>query len=220
MVQFDESTSKATLKLSLGNVSVPVTIDLFDLSTEPVLGKSLLQRLDLRRRRAFLEYADACFKLDKLSPVPWRDQFCTFLAKESDRILSLPVKVSSAELRELMDYVRNVRRQLVADAGVHREEFGEALCYQYHDGFNHLTRDDDFFAVFCGNRIVSIIPLPGNDYNELKKFLMAGSDQVLSPENVVALHKAVMEMRKSKLAKLAKRRFFFSKKKSQGVGKM
>jgi hypothetical protein len=116
-------------------------------------------------------------------------------------VLSLPVKLTPEEIRELKVDVRRANRELAVKAGVDPAVFRQAVSYQYHDGFHHLTRDDDFIAVRCGNRIVGIIALPGNDRNEVKRFLKAARGRMFEPSNLADVKRAVREVKKSRMAR-------------------
>lgn len=208
MIEFDNGQHMAMVQLSLNGVSVNVNLDLRNIKSEALLKDSRLGELDSKRLKALLEYVDHGFKLDPKSSVPWKEQFCRKLAKECDALLSLPVMLTPEQLKALRKGVNEVNLSLVNAAKKLPDDYKAAvkLTAMYHDGFNHLTRDDDFIALRAGNRVVSIIPLQGNDYNELKKFLKAGGDRVLDPENVVKFKKAVAEVKRQNTQELLNRK--------------
>ena len=117
------------------------------------------------------------------------------LKEELNNLFTLYEKIDKA--------ISKLKTSLVLDAGVWPKDYKQALAYiyEYHDGFNHLTRDDDFLAVRCGDHVVEKIYLPGNDLNDLKAFLKAGGDRVLSLENVAKFRKAAFAARKAKVIK-------------------
>lgn len=201
MVTFDRGRRHALVQLSLMGVSMSVRLDLKDILSEPLLRDSRLGELDPKRLKALVEYVDHRFKLDRRSSLPWKEQFCRALVKECGDLLSLPVKLTPEEIRELKVDVRRTNRELAAAAKVEPDKFRKALTYQYHDGFHHLTRDDDFIAVRCGDRIVGIIALPGNDRNEVKRFIRAARGRMFEPRNLADVRRAVREVRKSEMAR-------------------
>lgn len=208
MIEFDNGQHMAMVQLSLNGVSVNLNLDLRNIKSEALLKDSRLGELDPRRLKALLEYVDHGFRLDPKSAVPWKEQFCRKLLKECDTLLRLPVTLTPEQLEALRKEVNGVNLSLVNAAKKLPDDYRAAvkLTAVYHDGFNHLTRDDDFIALRAGGRIVSIIPLPGNDFNELKKFLKAGGDRVLSPENVAKFKEAVAEAKRQNTMELLNRK--------------
>lgn len=208
MIEFDNGQHMAMVQLSLNGVSVNLNLDLRNIKSEALLKDSRLGELDPKRLKALLEYVDYGFKLDPKSAVPWKEQFCRKLAKECDALLSLPVTLTPEQLKALRKGVTDVNMSLVNAAKKLPDDYKAAvkITAMYHDGFNHLTRDDDFIALRAGGRIVSIIPLQGNDYNELKKFLKMGGDRVLSPENVDRFLRSVAEAKRLKTQDLLSRK--------------
>lgn len=222
MIEFDKGQHMAMVQLSLMGVSVNVHLDLKNIKSEALLKDSRLDRLSSKRLKALLEYSDHTFKIDPKSSVPWKEQFLRKLSRDCDMILSLPVTLSTADIAQLRKSMKETNLSLVKAAKALPDDFKKAqkLSFQYHDGFHHLTRDDDFFAVRQGNRIVSIIPLPGNDFNEVKRFLEAGSRRVLSEQNIGLFRFVVKEVHrldtKSLLEKTATRTASTSLKLMQG----
>lgn len=206
MIEFDSGRHLAMIKLSLMGVSVNMNLDLRKAREEPLLVKAGLAGLPEGRLKALLEYTDHRFKVDPRSPLPWKEQFFLALGRDAEVLRKAVLKLTPAELKELRRVIKDTHGTLekaigaVAGSGV----MDLALKYQYHDGFHHLTRDDDFFAVRCGNRIVGIIPLKGNDRNELLKFLKAGADAVLDPTNVESFRKCVRHAKKLDAAQLVR----------------
>lgn len=198
MIEFDKGQHMAMIQLSLVGVSVNVHLDLKNIKSEFLLRDSRLDKLSPKRLKALLEYSDHTFKLDPKSPVPWKEQFCRKLSRDCDMLLSLPVLLTAAEIAQLRQSIKQTHLSLINVAKVLPDDFKKAqkLSYYYFDGFHHLTRDDDFLAVRKGNQIVSIIPLPGNDFNELKKFLEAGGKKVLEQDNIQLFKSAVKEVHK------------------------
>ena len=205
MIEFDKGLRTAVIKLSLNGVYLNLNLSLGDIRSEALLQDSRLGELGPKRLKALLEYVDHRFEVDPRSPIPWKEQFCRALAKECDALLSLPVKLTPEQLREVRRAVRETNVSLERAAQAAPGALGLALEFQYHDGFNHLTRDDDFIAVRRGGRIVGVIALPGNDYNEVKKFLMAGGDRVLDPTNVECFRAALRHARKMDALRLTGR---------------
>ena len=199
MIEIDKGQHIAMIQLSLMGVSVNVHIDMNNIRKEHLLQNSRLSELSPKRLVSLLEFTDHTFKVDPKSVVPWRDQFLMRLSKNCDELLSLPKTLSVAEMDYIRKTVKDSNMSLAKAAKVVPEMVHKAqkISYQYHDGFNHLTRDDDFIAVRAGRRIVGMIPLPGNDFNELKKFLKLGGDRVLEPENVAKFLKAVKEVKRN-----------------------
>lgn len=209
MIEFDKGQHMAMIQLSLEGVSVKLNLDMKDIKSEPLLQGTRLGSIPKKSLKLFLEYADHRFRLDPKSPVPWKEQFCRFLGKECEAFLGAARTMTPAQLKELVKGVREANMSLVKAAGVMPDDYKRALqavSFSYHDGFNHFTRDDDFIAVRCGNKIVSIIALPGNDHNEAKKFLKMGGDRILEPQNVAKLRKAVAAARRMKMSELLNRK--------------
>lgn len=205
MIEFDKGQHMAMIQLSLMGVSLNLNLDLDNLRNEPLLKDSRVVGLSPKRLKALLEYVDHVFKVDPKSVLPWKDQFLKRLDRECEALLSLPVKLSPEQLADVRRYVKETNAGLEKALAAAPGSIGLALEFQYHDGFNHLTRDDDFIAVRCGGRIVSIIPLPGNDYNEVKTFLKAGGDRVLDPANVEAFRRALIHARKMDARRLVRK---------------
>ena len=206
MIEFDNGQHMAMIQLSLQGVSVNVDIDLHRVKENPFLMKAGLGDLSPKRLKALLEYTDHRFKLDPKSPVPWKEQFYLALARDAAALRKEVMKLTPDQVKEVRRILKDTHGALekaigaVAGSGV----LEKALTYQYHDGFHHLTRDDDFIAVRRGGRLVSVIPLAGNDFNEVKKFLKAGADAVLDPHNVESFRKCVRHAKKMDAAKLVK----------------
>ena len=197
---------EAVIRLSLMGVDQDIRLDLRNIGNEPLLKGTGLDTLSLKRLYAFLEYADHKFRVDARNPLPWKEQFLGAFVAMWRALGTKACCVTAVELAALRKGVFVTNQALALQGGAEGvKEFRETLSYQYHDGFDHMTRDDDFFAVRCGNRIVEIIPLPGNDYNELKSFIRNASRRILERENIERFRAACCEMRKSRAAKLANR---------------
>lgn len=196
-----------SLRMSPGLI-IPMTLNLKDMSNLPLPKGHSLDKLSERKLKELIAYAEHKFSYNSKSVVGIYDQFCRFLSTECDKLLN-PVfrdSLTTEQMSELKGFIKDCHGQLERKACVFPGTVKDAISFQYHDGFNHLTRDDDFIAVRCGDKIVSIIALPGNDFNDLKKFLLAGGEKVLSPENVVNFRKAVRLMKRDKAFELAQRR--------------
>ena len=118
MIEFDNGLQTATIKLSLDGVYLNLNLNLADIRSEAMLRDSRLGELGPKRLKALLEYVDHGFKVDPKSPLPWKEQFCRALAKECDALLSLPVKLTPEQLREVRRAVRetNVSLERAAQA--------------------------------------------------------------------------------------------------------
>jgi len=213
MINFNDGQQTATLKLSLEGVSLSSNIDLRILANDPVLKDSRIRELTPKQLKSLLEYVDHRFKVDPRSALPWRDQFLRSLAKECEAFLKLPVKLTPERMAEIRKAVKDVNVSLERAIGAKSGEFGDALQYQYHDGFRHLTRDDDFIAVRRGGQIVSIIMLRGNDENDIINFLKYAKGKILNPDNIDAFRESLFNARKMKALELTNR------KASKGVSK-
>lgn len=197
------------IHLSLGGSTMRNwNVDLRNIGSEPLLKGSRVGELDPKRLKALLEYVVHGMKVDMSSPGTWKAQLCRKFAKECDALLSRPVTLTLEQLTQIRKEVNGVNLSLVNAAKKLPDDYRAAvkLTAVYHDGFNHLTRDDDFIALRAGGRIVSIIPLQGNDYNELKKFLKMGGDRVLSPENVDRFLRSVAEAKRQNTMELLNRK--------------
>lgn len=207
MVTFDNGRHSATVRPAPATSAADLKLDLRAIGNEPLLSGSRIGELGEKRLKALIEYVDHGFRPDPASSLTWREQFCRALAGAGDSHLLRRTELTPGQLKEVRAAVRDINLSLAmaARAVDPASAFRSAVTYQYHDGFNHLTRDDDFIAVRSGDRIVAIIALPGNDYNELKKFLKAGGDRVLSPENVQAFRRALAAAKKAEMAKMLRR---------------
>jgi hypothetical protein len=199
MIEFDRGQHLAVIHLSLAGVSMPVSLDLRDIRSEPLLRDSRLGELSPKRLKALLEYVDHGFRLDPKSPVPWKEQFCSALSKACSDLLSAPVRLTADQVAQLPALVRAANLSVPKALGVPdpAKAFDMAVSYDYHDGFRHMTRDDDFIAVRRGGRIVGIIALPGNDWNDLINFLKDGGHKLVDPENLDQFRKAYSAARKA-----------------------
>ena len=207
MIEFDRGQHMAVIHLSLAGVSMPVSLDLRDIRSEPLLRDSRLGELSPKRLKALLEYVDHGFRLDPKSPVPWKEQFCSALSKACSDLLSASVRLTPDQLAKLPALVRAANLSIpkalrVPDpAGA----FDLAVSYDYHDGFRHMTRDDDFIAVRRGGKIIGIIALPGNDWNDLINFLKDGGDKLVERENLDQFRKVYSAARKAHTMKVLSR---------------
>lgn len=209
MIEFDKGQRMAMIQLSLMGTSVNLNLDMRNIKSEPLLKDSRLNELTMTNLKGLLEYVDHHFKVDPKSALPWKEQYCMALAKECEKLLKAIKTLSPQHFEELSalvdDKVLQVRSDLLKAAKVRPEMYAPAVSYQYHDGFNHMTRDDDFIAVRRGNKVIGIIALPGNDYNEVKKFLKAGGDKCLSAQNVEAFKQAVRKVKQSQAASMVRK---------------
>lgn len=204
MVEFDERTQVAKLSLEFQGVAVPFRISLGDVRQDPLLRGSGLDRLSPERYKALLEYCGCNFKPNWKSFFTIQEQFCKYLASQCDILLDRRPSIRSSEFAEIKQDVDNTNFVLLRKAGVKPEEFREAMSYQYFAGVHHMTRDDDFIAVRKGGKVVSIIPLAGNDYNEVKRFITEGREDVLSVRNIGDLKDCVRKVRQQKAADLVR----------------
>ena len=204
MVTFDNSRN-VEVRMSFRGVSSVFRANLMTLGNDPLMKGSGIGDLSPTKLRALLEYTDHRFRVDPKSPLRWEEQFKKSLSKDCRDLLLAKVLMTPEELRTLMACVHGMNAKMAIEAGArdiaHKVE--EVIDYQYHDGFNHMTRDDDFIAVRRGGRVVSIIALPGNDFNEMKKFLKAGGDLMLTPENIEGFRKYMHDYKKAKAYALA-----------------
>lgn len=207
MIEIDGGQHLALIQLSPGGVSVNINLNLNNLAGEMAFIKgNQLSKLDPKRFRALLRYTDHTFVPDMKSGIPWKEQFLRKLSANCDLILTAK-KLSSGEMEDLAKTLSDTNKQFMAKAKVLPDEFAAArqVSWQYHDGFRHLTRDDDFFIVRKGKDIVGMIPLAGNDYNELKKFLTENGDHMMQPENFVEFKKALMEAKRQGIENVLKK---------------
>lgn len=201
MIEFDGYIAK--LSLEYNGVFIPFNLNLADIRNNPDLKDSALANLSPNRLRAALEYADHTFKVNPSSVVPVQQQFIGHLKAVGSLVLDPDSRIiGAASLGAIVSEVNAVNRELLEKAGVNVGRKSEAVSFQYFSGVHHMTLDDDFLAVRKGGKIVGMIPLPGNDYNEVKRFIKEGRNDILSVKNIGDLKNCVRKVKQSKAADL------------------
>ena len=120
-----------------------------------------------------------------------------------------PVNISKVatpeELQTLKINAKMLQYELCKKAGITPKEFSEALSVGYCGGVDNMFCTDDFLTIRQGNKIVSVVNLPGNDYVELKEYFDSRSIQILSAENISALKESIRQMKLESALELAQR---------------
>ncbi len=184
MIEFDKGQHTARIILTTSGVSVNLNLDMNNIKAEPALRDSRLHELKPSQLKNLLEYVDNKFKVDFRSPLTWKEQFCRSLAKECDTFLKVGRTLTPEQRTELLRTAKQINADLAKVAKVSPEVAAPVMSVQY-SGFNRMVMDDDFIAVRAGGRVVSMIPLRGNDYNEVKKYLSIAGEECLNSANIV-----------------------------------
>ncbi len=203
MIEFDKNQQTAQIKISAIGTSVNLNLDLKNIKSEALLHNSTLDTLTKKQLKGLLEYADAKFKPNLQSPMSWKEQFLTFLVATHEKLKNSPEMLNVLERQNINQEVNKVNAELMKKGGADPKLFAAALTVQY-SGFKSMTMDDDYLAVRANGKIISVLPLKGNDYKEVMEYLKQGGKECLSQNNVVDFKSAIRKVKQGQALDKAK----------------
>lgn len=160
-----------------------------------------IDKLSNAQLRGLIVRASMNFKANPDLNVSYESRFARCLVRECDQFRNAQRLLSPVQVAEFRKIVEDTNMSICDAAKVSREHFEPCVTSEY-SGFNNLTMDDDFICLKKGGLVVSVIALPGNDYNLIKNYLREAGDKCLSATNIDDFRLCLKRYRQDKALKL------------------
>lgn len=210
VVKFDDSKRNVLITFTVNSTTQRMVIGYDDMRNGliPMLSKSRANHLSYREFKALITEIAKRFQLDPKSSLTWSEQFGRMIAHVAGVLHPVnPVHaITHDQIQALKIDAKLLQNTMCEKAGISAKDFTEALSVGYCAGVDNLFCTDDFLTVRQGNKIVAIIGLPGNDYNELKSHFINEAQRVLSPSNIETIKREIRQMKIDNALELAQRK--------------
>lgn len=208
-VKFDDKKHQVTVTFNVNSVRQNMVLDYEKIrkGLDPSFVRSRVHRLSYDEFKYVSSELAKRFRVDPKISLSWAQQYALVFGKVADVMhpVNQSMVISAEQLHALKVDVKMLQNELCKKAGITPKEFSEALSVGYCGGVDNLFCTDDFLTIRQGNKIVSIVNLPGNDYIELKEYFTNRSRQILSEDNIMALRESIRQMKLDSALELAQR---------------
>ena len=208
-VQFDDRKRQLTVKYLLNNIEQSIVISFDDMKrgvVTPLSGISV-QSLSYREFKSLASELSEKFYANKSSTLTWSEQFCKLFSSAAALIYPEGrISITPEQINALKLDVKQMQKELCKKAEITPKELSEAVTAGYCSGVDTMFCTDDYLTIRQGDTIITRIALPGNDYCELRDFVLRNQDRILNPDNIEALRQSIREMKLQEALELTQRK--------------
>ena len=208
-VLFDDRKRQLTVKYKINNLEQSMIISYDEIKKGVVRSLSSIpvQSLSYREFKCLASELSERFCVDPACEMTWSDQFCKLLSSAAAVIYpNGRISITPEQINQLKLEVKKIQDKLCKEAGITQKEFTSAVTSDYCSGVDTMFCTDDYLTIRQGDIIITRIALPGNDYSELRDYVLRNQDRILNPSNIETLRQSIREMKLYEALELANRK--------------
>ena len=203
-VTFDDNRRSMTVKFVVNHVKTQLVVSYDDV----IRGRVPCMAGHKAHKFSYEDFKKASAALAKTFRPEYQAscgiQFCKELAVASDALYRIQNSrnLSPDEYKALKAEIARLGQDFLKAADIPANVYTQAVTVGYCTGVDTLFCTSDYLSVRRGDQIIARIDLPGNDYNDLRNFLLQAGEDVLSSGNIENMKAAVKQMKMDEATRL------------------